>query len=84
MTKTADELIFIPARTDGATKSGDMPAAPDVQHTIVPIREPIEQPPTLGLSGDMVTGSGSFLPQPEGAIEKVVDSCCELPRSESV
>ena len=82
MNKTADDLIFIPARGDGATR-GDMPARPIDRVDIVPSRAPSEQPPTLGLSGDMVTGSGSFLPQPEGAIEKVVDSCCELPRSEA-
>ena len=46
MTKNPDALIFATPRTDGALIAGDITSGqPD---TVVPSRDPIVRPPTLG------------------------------------
>ena len=80
MTKSADDLIYIPARTDGVTR-GDMTS--DTGNA-VPSREPITRGSTLGTSAaDMVSGEGGpVVPQAQDAIEKLSDSRTTLPAPE--
>lgn len=90
MPKSANDLVFIAQRTDGASKSGDMTSG---DGNAVPSRAPVFNAPTLGnafapaaIVGDMVAGMPNVddnSPTPDRpAIEKVMDSCCTLPRSE--
>ncbi len=94
MSKTADQIVFPQPRTDGAALVGDqhtgMPVVTD--DVVVPLRPPIDRPPTLGSSiqpapivGDQVSG----MPQNDQPvmpifppIEKVKDSRTELPHRE--
>jgi hypothetical protein len=70
-----NQQFYSPARTDGADIVGDMHAGqPDpLDNPVVPIRRPIERPPTIPLGlipaqiiGDMVSGEPQYKCAPKG------------------
>jgi hypothetical protein len=91
MTSKLDQLIAKYSRSDGATIVGDMGAMPNVaDNTVVPCREPIARPSTLGdpngaarVVGDQVSGMPRVERNPAppalGPIEKLTNTKTQLP-----